>query len=89
MTEEINMVEKNPSTEFELSDGRICKIEKGKGKDATEAMKVSGQDSSKYLFALISRVTTIDGNKIVAEDLDEMPLNDVLKIQTEFAERNF
>lgn len=83
------MAEKKKSAEFELSDGRKCVITQGKGSDATEAMKVAGSDSGKYLFALIARVTTVDGSAIVAEDLDQMLLSDVMKIQAEFTEINF
>jgi len=72
-----------------LSDGRKAVIRKGKGRDVKAAMRVSGADSSIYLFALIAQLTTIEGNAIVMEDLEDMGMADVTKLQTEFAELNF
>lgn len=87
---EVAPAKENPNEKvITLSDGRVCVIRKGKGKDAVEAMKVAGTDSSNFIFALMSRVTTIDGNPIVMEDLEELPLPDVMHMQEVFSQINF
>jgi hypothetical protein len=76
--------------EFDLSDGRHCIVKEGTGLDNTEAMKVVGDKNSQlFLYALIARLTTIDGQKIVAEDLNAMKLKDAMLIQTNFSDLNF
>jgi len=72
-----------------LSDGRKAVIRKGKGKDVKAAMRVADSDSSAYMFAMMAALTTIEGNVIVAEDLEEMDMKDVMTLQTEFAAINF
>jgi hypothetical protein len=79
----------NIAKEFTLPSGKKVVIFKGKGKHATEAIKVMGGDSSKYLNALISQLVEIDGQKVVMEDLEELDLQDYMKIQAEFADQNF
>jgi hypothetical protein len=37
----------------------------------------------------MSQLVTIDGEGIVAEDLDEMDLQDYMMLQTEFSDQNF
>lgn len=39
--------------------------------------------------ALMSRTVFIDGKPVIPEELDELPMNDYIKIQTEFSEINF
>lgn len=75
--------------EITLSDGRIALIKAGKGKDAKEALRISGGREDEYMNALMSRTVFIDGKAVVPEELDELPMNDYIKIQTEFSEINF
>lgn len=71
---------------FQLSDGRKVEIKEGTGVDNTEALKVCGEKNSNlYMYALISRVTTIDGQPIVAEDLNTMKLKHAMDIQAKFS----
>ncbi|TRZ71710.1 MAG: hypothetical protein D4R97_06435 [Bacteroidetes bacterium] len=78
------------TVEFELSDGRKCVVSEGTGVDITEATRVCGDKKSEiFLFALIARLTTIDGNRIVAEDLSIMKLKDAMTIQAKFSDLNF
>lgn len=75
--------------EVTLSDGRIALIKAGKGRDAKEALRISGGREDEYMNALMSRTVLIDGKPVVPEELDELPMNDYIKIQTEFSEINF
>lgn len=72
-----------------LSDGRVAVIKVGKGRDAMAAQKVAGTDISKYFPALMAQLVTIDGNKLVMEDFEELPLQDYLTLQGELAGANF
>ena len=85
MSEENN----TPNNVVVLSDGRKAEFHPFKGKHTREAQKVSDGDSSKMIFAMIAVCCTIDGHKIVLEDLDDMPGGDVLKLQAKFSELNF
>ncbi len=75
--------------EVTLSNGRIALIKAGKGRDAKEALRISGGREDEYMNALMSRTVLIDGKPVVPEELDELPMNDYIKIQTEFSEINF
>lgn len=79
----------NNDLTFDLPSGRKCIIKKGKGKNITEAMKTAGKEGERFLFAMICQLTTVDGNPIVIEDLEEMELKDAMDIQTKFSEINF
>lgn len=72
--------------EFILKDGRKVVILKGKGRDAREATKIAGTDTSMIVPALMSRLVRIDGQQILAEDFDELDLNDYMQIQKEFGD---
>lgn len=80
-----------PVTEktFLLSDGRTCRVVKGKGRHVMQATRVSDGLGDKFLYSMIALLTTIDGKGIVTEDLEDLPMADLLKIQTEFSELNF
>lgn len=75
--------------EVQLPSGRIAVIGEFKGRHVREAQRVSDGASDKYLFALIAMLTTIDGQPVLMEDLDEMPGGDVMKLMGEFSEANF
>lgn len=75
--------------EITLSDGRKAIVADGKGKHARDATRMADGDQSKYMGCLMAQLITIDGNKIVPEDLDEMPLKDYMALNVIFADQNF
>lgn len=75
--------------EVTLSNGKVARIYKGKGKDARQAMMETDGDGSLYLPCFMAKLIEIDSKKVVMEDLDELPANDYMKLQTAFAEINF
>ena len=79
----------NGKKTFELSDGRICVIREGDGKDAEEATAASAGNRKAYMSALMAQCITIDGKAIVMEDLPRLKLRDYLLIQGEFSDLNF
>lgn len=74
---------------FTLPSGKTCEILPGKGKHARKAILMADGDGSKYLSALMMQLVLIDGESVVMEDLDEMPLADYMKLQAEFGDQNF
>lgn len=77
--------------EFLLSDGRKAVVKKGTGKDVlrsqTEASE--GGDPSKFMSAFMANVTTIDEKSLSSYDIEDLPANDFLKVQTQFSRLNF
>lgn len=71
--------------EVKLSDERVAVIRKGKGADLFKAQKLANDPSeiSKILLVLL---TTIDGKPITEDDLDEMPIEDVMALMNAFGE---
>jgi hypothetical protein len=63
-----------------LPSGRTAQFRPGKGRDLIAAQRVA-KTPDEVAFALISVLATIDGAPIVYEDLLEMDLPDVLKLQ--------
>jgi hypothetical protein len=74
---------------FDLPSGKKATILPGKGKHAIEAQKVSGENSEKYLPALMAQLVTIDGKGLVMEDFLEMELPDYMVVMTEVSNENF
>lgn len=72
-----------------LPSGKTAVITEFKGKHIREATRIADGEADKIIFALISLLTTIDGNPVLMEDLDEMPGKDVMKLTAEFSEANF
>jgi len=71
--------------EVVLPSGKIAKIKEGKGKDLFWALSNStGQND--IIKLLIVRLTEIDGKPITEDDLDELPLADVMALMREFTE---
>lgn len=68
-----------------LPSGKVAVIGIFKGKHIREATRNADGETDKMIFALIAMTTTIDGKKIVWEDLDEMDGRDVLKLQGAFS----
>lgn len=82
-------VKNSTGKEIVLPSGKIAIIEDFKGRHIREAQRVSEGDPGKFIFAMIAATTTIGGQPILLEDLDEMDGRDVLKLQTEFSAENF
>jgi hypothetical protein len=71
--------------EITLPSGKIARIKEGKGKDLFWALSNStGQND--IIKLLIVRLTEIDGKPITEDDLEELPLADVMLLMREFTE---
>jgi hypothetical protein len=71
--------------EITLPSGKIAKIKEGKGKDLFWALSNStGQHE--VIKLLIVRLTEIDGKPITEDDLEELPLADVMTLMKEITE---
>lgn len=81
--------QKRTEIELTLSTGALCKVVALKGRDMVQAQRVADGDQAKIMFALTAIATTINGQQIVVEELEDMPLSDALKIQQAFGEINF
>lgn len=71
--------------ELVLPSGKKAVIGEFKGKHIREAQRIADGAQDKFLFALISLTSSIDGIEIVPEDLDEMDGADVLALMGEFS----
>lgn len=76
-------------SETTLPSGKILKIYKGKGRDSVQALKDADNDGTKYLVCLMAALVEVDGAQMVPEALEDLDLEDFMKIQTEFASQNF
>jgi hypothetical protein len=71
--------------EFILPSGKIARIKEGKGKDLFWALSNStGQND--IIKLLIVRLTELDGKPITEDDLEDLPLADVMALMREFSE---
>jgi len=71
--------------EVALPSGKIARIKEGKGKDLFWALSNStGQND--IIKLLIVRLTELDGKPITEDDLEELPLADVMALMREFTE---
>lgn len=75
--------------EIKLPSGKVASVREFKGRDAMQAQKRIGTDTEKYIPTLIAMTTTIDGQPIVVEDLEEMDGRDYMKLFTAFSESAF
>jgi hypothetical protein len=83
-------VDTNKNTrEVTLPSGKVAVIEQFKGKHVRLAMRNAGTDTDQYLYHLIAMLTTIEGQPVVMEDLDDMEGRDVMRLMAEFSEANF
>lgn len=64
------------------ASGKVAVVRKGKGKDLRIAGRHANpaQDPLGFGMALAALMTTIDGNPVLPEELDEMDLDDVQAI---------
>ena len=76
-------------TTLQLPSGKTAVIQEFKGKHVAEAVRMADGNESKVIFALIALLTTIDGQPVVMEDIDEMAGKDVMKLMGAFSEVNF
>ena len=65
---------------FTLSDGKTATVKSGKGYDLLQA-QIKAKTSEEIPYALIAELTEIDGQKLVYEDILELPLEDVITLQ--------
>lgn len=72
--------------EIKLSNGSVAVVGEFKGRHVLEAQKTVGKETEKMIFALMAQCVTIDGNKKVLEDYEDMPGADVLLLMGEFGE---
>ncbi len=78
-----------PVRTIELPSGRKAELKEFKGKHIKEAQRIAGENSENLIYAIIAMLTTIDGQPVMMEDLDDMPGKDLLKLMAEFGEANF
>lgn len=71
--------------EVVLSDLRVAVVRKGKGKDLFKAQQLANtpEEVSKILLVIL---TTIDGKPATEDDIDELPLEDVMALMNAFSE---
>ncbi|HUY26143.1 MAG TPA: hypothetical protein VMV27_01875 [Candidatus Binataceae bacterium] len=73
------------TSDFNLPSGKHAQIRKGVGRDLVQAMKNAGPDADvmTITYALVAQLTLIDGHPIVLEDVLDMDLTDLNKLQTD------
>jgi len=67
-----------------LPSGKTATIKDGKGRDLLNAQR-KAKSPDEIMFALMAELTEIENQNYVYEDLLEMPLNDILALQTEIS----
>ena len=73
-----------------LSDGRIAKLRRPRGKDLIVAQNAApGDNKIKYTCALLAQIMTVDDHVVVLEDVQEMYASDIDMLATEAASRDF
>lgn len=72
-----------------LSSGQVAIITQGTGRDTEISMKEANGDKGKIISAMMSRVTTIDGENVSMYQLLELSMKDYLRLQATFSELNF
>lgn len=68
-------------TPIPLSNGRSAVVEPFFGRHIRQARKMALEAGYDFTFALIAQVAKIDGAGITPDELDDMPGNDVIKLQ--------
>ena len=71
---------------LELPSGKTATIFKSKGFNIRQAQKLSGDDTSLYMNALMAQLVQIDGNFLVMEDYDQMDGTDYMAIRAAVSE---
>lgn len=75
----------NKTRKITLPSGAVASIREGKGRDLLAATRAAGgaNDPMKIAFGLIAALVTIDGRALMIEDVEDMSLADVFKLQGE------
>ena len=63
-----------------LPSGAICRLRPGKGRDLLAAQRMAGTDPHQVMYGVVAVLAEIDGQKIVLEDILDMPLGDVMTL---------
>ena len=71
---------------IELPSGSVAVINPFKFKTLQEAQRLIGDNSERLMAALIALTTTIDGNDVVMEDIEEMDGIDAIALLGEFSD---
>lgn len=74
---------------YRLQDGRECKTIALTGAAMKEAQRAVDGDTSAFMFALTALATTINGEKVVMEEIEALPLKQAMRVQEVFARLNF
>ena len=77
-------VTSSTTKEVTLPSGKKAVIKSFKGRDIRQAQKIAGDDTSMVIFAIIAVTTTIDGEEVTAEELDDMDGMDVFELMNSF-----
>lgn len=72
--------------EVPLSDGSVARFHNRKGRVLKNAQRKAGDDVSNMSNALLSEVITINGRAPLMEELEDLGLFDLLKLQAAFGE---
>jgi len=71
----------------DLPSGSTATVHQAYGRHLKQAGRMAGgevaQNPMMLTFALIAATVTIDGTAVTMEDVDEMPIDDVLALQRE------
>jgi len=80
-----NKTQKNIIKEITLSSGKKAVIKEGKGRDLFWAYRNAG-DPSEIVRLLMVRLIEIDSEPLTEDNIDEMPISDVMALVKEFTE---
>lgn len=71
--------------EVDLPSGAKATVREGKGRDLLHATRMAGgpNDPMRMVFGLVASLVTVDGRALTLEDVEDMSLPDVLKLQQE------
>ncbi len=77
--------------EITLPSGARASIRQGVGRDLRLAQMATGQpfDPLKFEYALLAQLCTVNRKKLTLEQIDTLPINDVLELQGEMNRLNF
>lgn len=70
-----------------LPSGVVAVIGVFKGRHISQAQKIVGIDTEKYLFALIAITTTFDGKSVTMEEVEDMDGWDCLRLMSIFSDK--
>lgn len=83
--------------EIPLSTGTVAKMRKAKGRDMKAASRFfsstkmgnTAEDGISFMHAMIAFTTQINGKVVKLEDIEDMDLVDVVKLQKAYNDLNF